>query len=263
MESNSYDFDAADSSDSEESISPSTNKICTDGGSNKRTVRDERTLDQMRQTIADRLQESSQKAAHVTMSREADAEALLDATETTKQRLDIDITLVDLLLHALADTLSDHHAFNATFEDGTHRHYEEQNIGIAVDIDAGLVTPVLTDVGSKSLAAIHEERQELVSRMEAGDYTMSDFQGGTFTVTNLGPLGVDSFTPIINPPEVAILGVGSIKQRPCPDNGDIAFRRQLPLDLSFDHRVVDGADAARFLDTLTEYIEAAESLVSE
>lgn len=217
----------------------------------------------MRQTIADRLQESSQKAAHVTVSRGADAEALLDETETAKQRLDIDITLVDLLLRALADTLSDHHTFNATFEDGTHRLYEEQNIGVAVEIDAGLVTPVLTDVGSKSLAAIHEERQELVSRMQAGDYTMSDFQGGTFTVTNLGPLGVDSFTPIINPPEVAILGVGCIKPRPRPDNGDIAFRRQLPLDLSFDHRVVDGADAARFLDTLTEYIEASESLVSE
>lgn len=259
MEPNSYDFDTADSNDSEEATSTSTNKICTDGGSNKRTIREERTLDQMRQTIADRLQESSQNAAHVTVSREANAEALLDETETAKQRLDIEVTIVDVLLCALADTLSDHHAFNATFEDGTHRLYEEQNIGVAVDIDAGLVTPVLTDVGSKSLGAIHEERQELVSRMQAGDYTMSDFQGGTFTVTNLGPLGVDSFTPIINPPEVAILGVGCIKPHPHPDNGDITFRRQLPLDLSFDHRVVDGADAARFLDTLVEYIEAADS----
>lgn len=259
MKSNSYGFDTADSNDAEESVPTSANTIRTDGGSDKRTVREERTLDKMRRTIADRLQESSQNAPHVTVTREADAEALLDKAETAKQRLDIDVTLVDLLLCAVADTLSEHTAFNATFEDWTHRLYEEQNIGVAVDIDAGLVTPVLSDVGSKSLATIHEERQELVSRMQAGDYTMSDFRGGTFTVTNLGPLGVDSFTPIINPPEVAILGVGGIKSRPHPDNGDIVFRRQLPLDLSFDHRVVDGADAARFLDTLVEHIESPES----
>ena len=83
---------------------------------------------------------------------------------------------------------------------------------------------------------------------------MSDFRGGTFTLTNLGPLDVDSFTPIINPPEIAILGVGRIKTRAHPDDGDVTFRRQLPVDLSFDHRVVDGADAARFLGTLAEYI---------
>ena len=90
---------------------------------------------------------------------------------------------------------------------------------------------------------------------------MDDLQGGTFTVTNLGVLGVESFDPIINPPQVAILGVNAIQQRPVPEGDEVAFKKHLPLDLSFDHRVVDGADAARFLATLTNHIENPMALL--
>ncbi|NHN60082.1 MULTISPECIES: 2-oxo acid dehydrogenase subunit E2 [Halorussus] len=228
-----------------------------------RTVSEERSLSPMRRTIADRLQESYQNAVHVTASREIDAEALVAATEAADDRLDADVSLVDLVLCALSATLDEHPAFNATFEDETHRVYEEHNVGVAVDVEAGLVTPVLRDVGSTSLADLAAERRELTENVQAGEYSMSDLRGGTFTVTNLGVLGVDSFTPVINPPEVAILGVNRIRERAERGEDGVEFRRQLNFDLSFDHRVVDGADAARFLDTLADEVTDAEQFVPD
>lgn len=228
-----------------------------------RTIREERSLSRMRQTIANRLQESYQNAVHVTASREVDAEALVRATEAADDRLDADVSILDLVLCALSATFDEHSAFNATFEDETHRLYEEHNIGIAVDIEAGLVTPVLRDAGSKSLGELATERRQATESMQAGEYTMSDLRGGTFTVTNLGVLGVDSFTPVINPPEVAILGVNRIRERAQRGDDGVEFRRQINFDLSFDHRVLDGADAARFLDTLSEHVTNAEEFVPD
>ncbi|MBX0321938.1 2-oxo acid dehydrogenase subunit E2 [Halomicroarcula sp. F13] len=235
----------------------------TDDEAAERTVREERSLSPMRKTIASRLQESYREAVHVTVSREVDAESLLSAVAAADPDEDgVSPSMVDVLLCALSDTLEEHPAFNATFEDETHVVYEEHNVGVAVAIEDGLVTPVVADVGSKSLGELATERHELTERVKEGEYTMSTFRGGTFTVSNLGPLGVDSFDPIINPPEVAILGVGRITERATQNgDGDVAFRRQMPLDLSFDHRVVDGADAARFLGTLSEHLDAAEQYV--
>ncbi|MFB6196536.1 MAG: 2-oxo acid dehydrogenase subunit E2 [Haloplanus sp.] len=219
-----------------------------------RTVREERSPSPMRRTIANRLRESYREAVHVTVSREVDAEALVATADASPT-----VSITDVLIRALSDALDAHPAFNATFEDGTHRLYEEHNVGVAVDIDEGLVTPVVPDVGSKSLDDIATERRRLTEAVRRGDYTMADLRGGTITVSNLGSLGVDAFTPIINPPEIAILGVNRIRERAMPDgDGDAAFRRRLRLDLSFDHRIVDGADAARFLGTLGEAVEDAE-----
>ncbi|QIO22146.1 2-oxo acid dehydrogenase subunit E2 [Haloarcula sp. JP-L23] len=235
----------------------------TDDESAERTVREERALSPMRKTIASRLQESYREAVHVTVNRSVDAEGLLSAVAAADPTEDgVSPSMVDVLLCALSDTLDEHPAFNATFEDEAHVLYEEHNVGVAVAIDDGLVTPVVADVGSKSLGELASERRELTERVVDGDYTMSTFRGGTFTVSNLGPLGVDSFDPIINPPEIAILGVGRITERATQNgDGDVVFRRQMPLDLSFDHRVVDGADAARFLGTLAEHLDAAEKYV--
>ena len=278
----------------------------------ERTVASERSLSPMRRTIAARLQESYQEAVHVTVSREVSAAAALAASDVELEGDGDDPvspSVTDVLLRALSDTLADHPSFNATFEDGTHRIYEEHNIGVAVDIDQGLVTPVLEDVGSKSLAEITRERRRLTDRVRAGEYSMSTFEGGTFTVSNLGPLGSDSFTPVINPPEVAILGVNRIREAVVPataaegrdasgaggdgtgsgnagdaagdagsgagDDGDAAGSGGVPaaddgrfttdermtLDLSFDHRVVDGADAARFLGTLADHLDDADAYV--
>lgn len=225
-----------------------------DDGPAPRTVVEERSLSPMRKTIANRLQESYRDAVHVTASRSVDAEALLAAADAR----DDPVTITDVLLDCLSTTLAAHPSFNATFEDGTHRVYEEHNVAVAVDIDAGLVTPVVADVGSRSIAEIAAERRRLTERVQQGDYEMDDLRNGTFTVSNLGVLGVDSFTPIINPPQVAILGVGRLTDEPRPDDDGIEFRKRMTFDLSFDHRVIDGADAARFLATLAEHVEDAE-----
>lgn len=243
----------------------------SDDGPAERTVREERSLSPMRRTIAERLGESYREAVHVTASRAVNAGPLLAAADAADEP-----SVTDVLLCALSDALADHPAFNATFEDGTHRVYEEHNVGVAVDIDEGLVTPVVEDVASKSLTEVAARRRELTERVRAGEYTMSTFRGGTVTVSNLGALGVDSFTPVINPPEVAILGVGRVTERAVPTaesaentehrHGDaegVAFRPELTLDLSFDHRVVDGADAARFLATLSDCLATAGEYVEE
>ncbi|WP_423751599.1 dihydrolipoamide acetyltransferase family protein [Salinirarus marinus] len=225
-------------------------------GGASRTLVEERPFSGMRRTIAERLGESYRNAVHVTEHRTADAEELLAATDAAEEALGVDVSLPDVLLVALSAALSEHPAFNATFEDDTHRLYEEHNVGVAVDIEAGLIAPVLPDVGSKSLAGVASERRELTRRALDGDYTTADLRGGTFTVTNLGVLGVESFDPVINPPQVAILGVNRVLERPVRGDDDgVEWRRALPLDLSFDHRVVDGADAARFLGTLVDHLE--------
>jgi pyruvate dehydrogenase E2 component (dihydrolipoamide acetyltransferase) len=209
----------------------------------------------MRSAIARRLGESYREAVHVTEHRTVDAEALFDARDVARSALDADVSVTDLLTVALSAALEAHPEFNATYEDGVHRIYEEQNVCLAVDVEAGLVAPALRDVGEKSLETLAEERAALTERTLAGDYTSDDLSGGTFTVSNLGVLGVESFDPIINPPQVAILGVNAVDERPVARDGEVVVRRRLPLDLSFDHRVVDGADAARFMSALVERLE--------
>ncbi|MDG5817352.1 2-oxo acid dehydrogenase subunit E2 [Natronococcus sp. A-GB7] len=229
-----------------------------------RTLREERPFDGMRRTIASRLGESYREAVHVTTHREADAEALFSAVDAADDALEVDVSVQDVLLLAISAALEDHPEFNATFEDDTHRLWNEHNLGVAVDIEQGLIAPVLRNVDEKSLEAVATERRELVGAATEGEYTMDDLRGGTFTVTNLGVLGVESFDPIINPPQVAILGVDAVAERPTRGADDgVEWRRHLPFDLSFDHRVVDGADAARFLGTLVERIEEPWSLLPD
>ena len=235
-----------------------------DDGPASLTVASERPLDGMRRTIATRLGESYREAVHVTEHRKADAEALFAATDAAEDALGVDVSLPDVLLVAISAALTEHPAFNARFEDDVHRLYEEHNIGMAVDIDAGLIAPVIPDVGEKSLATIASDRRAITGRALEGDYTMDDLANGTFTVTNLGVLGVESFDPVINPPQIAILGVNAVTDLAVQGaDGDVEFRRHLPLDLSFDHRIVDGADAARFLDTLVGHIEDPWPLLPE
>lgn len=229
-----------------------------------RTVVDEVEFSGMRRTIATRLSESYRNAVHVTVHREVEAGELRAAAAAAESTLGVDVSVTDVLLVALSATLDEHPEFNATYEDDVHRIYAEHNIAMAVDIEAGLVAPVVPDVGGRSLADLAETRREITGRTLDGEYTMGDLQGGTFTVTNLGVLGVESFDPVINPPQVAILGVNAFVERArSAEDGGVAVRRVLPLDLSFDHRVVDGADAARFLGTLAGHLEDPWPLLPE
>ncbi|WP_227378139.1 dihydrolipoamide acetyltransferase family protein [Haladaptatus halobius] len=226
----------------------------TTGDPAERSPVEERELDGMRRTIANRLGQSYREAVHVTVHRRIDMEEALAATDVVDEYLDVDASVMDVVLVALSATLEEHPEFNATFEDGIHRIHDQQNISVAVDIENGLITPVLPGVMNRSLNDLAQGRREVTNRALSGDYTTADLSGGTFTISNLGVFGVDSFTPIINPPEIAILGVDRISERPVRGDNGVKFRRFGGVDLTFDHRVVDGADAARFLDTLATHL---------
>ncbi|KAB1197103.1 MULTISPECIES: 2-oxo acid dehydrogenase subunit E2 [Haloferax] len=222
----------------------------------------ERPLSGMRRTIADRLGQSYRESVHVTVNRSADAEELLAAANAADDALGVDVSISDVLILAVSAALDEYPAFNATFEDGVHKLHESHNICMAVDIEEGLIAPVVRDVDSLSLTELAETRSAVTQRALSGDYTMDDLTGGTFTISNLGVLGVESFDPVINPPQVAILGVNTIRKQVVPtDDGDVAVRRVISFSLSFDHRIVDGADAARYLGSLVEHVENPWPLV--
>jgi len=214
-----------------------------------RTVREERTLTGVQKTVSERLGESYRNAVHVTVDRTFDAGALRSVSEAAAAA-GLDVSVTDLLVAAVGETLADNPGFNALFEDGTHRLIEAVNVGVAVDVEGGLVTPVIPAVTARSVEEVASVRGELTERALAGEFTTEDLSGGTFTITNLGPFGVDRFDPVINPPEVAILGVGRIRE----DDS-------MTLSLSFDHRVRNGADAARFLDDLVRRLTHTAALL--
>ncbi|MFA9516717.1 2-oxo acid dehydrogenase subunit E2 [Halopenitus sp. H-Gu1] len=233
-----------------------------DEAADGRTVLEERPLDGMRRTISSRLGESYRNAVHVTEHRTAAAGSLRQAAKAATAVHGTDVSITDVLVTAISASLEDHPAFNATFEDEVHRLYEDRNIALAVDVEDGLITPVIENVEERSITELAEERRRMTDRALSGSFTMDDLSGGTFTISNLGLLGVESFDPIINPPQVAILGVNALSERPVVRDGEVVVREVLPLDLSFDHRIVDGADAARFLDTLVEHLENPWPLLS-
>jgi pyruvate dehydrogenase E2 component (dihydrolipoamide acetyltransferase) len=223
---------------------------------------EERPLSGMRRTIANRLGQSDREAVHVTEHRGADAEEMLAAADAADDALGVKVSVNDILLLALSATLDEHPAFNATFEEDVHRLHRTQDVCLAIDIDEGLIAPVVRNVGELSLAELAEKRRAMTEKALSGDYTMEDLSGGTFTVSNLGVLGVESFDPVINPPQVAILGVNTIKKEVVPVGDDeVGVRKRISFDLSFDHRIVDGADAARFLNSLVEHVENPWPLV--
>lgn len=225
-------------------------------------VREERTLTGRRGVIADRLGESYREAVHVTATREVDVETVFAAADAADRALGVEVGVMDVLLRVVSDALLAHPPVNARFEDGVHRLFDGHHIAVAMDVEDGLVAPVVRDVGAKTLADIATARRRLTDRVVAGEYTNEDAAGATFTVSNLGPLGVDAFTPIINPPQVAILGIGRARPVAVPaEDGGVAFRRHMVLSLSFDHRVLDGADAARFLGAIAEGIDDAWTAV--
>jgi len=179
-------------------------------GGAERTVVEARGLSGMQRTIAERLGGSYREAVHVTLGREYDATTPRAVTRAGTDA-GVDVALTDLLVKVVGETLGEFPAFNALFEDGEHRLIEEVNVGLAVDVDGGLVTPVLGDVRSKSAEAVNRERSVLTERVHSGEFTMDDLGGGTFTVSNLGLFGVDHFDPVIDPPQVTILGVGRVR----------------------------------------------------
>jgi pyruvate dehydrogenase E2 component (dihydrolipoamide acetyltransferase) len=210
----------------------------------------------IRKTIADRMMQSLHGSAQLTLTTEADVTA---ATELRAQfARERDFTYTDLMIHAVARALRRHPRLNSRLHDGMITASAAVNVGIAVALEEGLIVPVVHNADRKTLNEIAAETKDLGQRARDGKLRIEDVEGGTFTITNLGTYGVDAFTPIINPGEAAILGLGRIIERPAVYRGEIARRSMMTLSLTFDHRIVDGAPAAAFLQTVIETFNYGE-----
>jgi pyruvate dehydrogenase E2 component (dihydrolipoamide acetyltransferase) len=217
----------------------------------------------LRRTIAERMSQSAFTAPHVTLTTEVDATNLVSARSQLNQELEgADKISYNALIAALvAKALAEHPNLNARWEtDGIHL-LPDVNIALAVDTDRGLMTPVLRSVDKLNLPAVQAGYAALVARALSGKSLPDDFAGGTFTITNLGGLDIDGFTPIINPPQAAILGIGRIVEKPVARDGVVVIRPMVTLSLSFDHRVVDGAPAGKFLQRVKQLVERPVALL--
>jgi pyruvate dehydrogenase E2 component (dihydrolipoamide acetyltransferase) len=203
----------------------------------------------VRRAIAARMIESRQQTAPVTLF------ATADATELVKLRQGFKAAYTDFLLKLVAVALHQHPLLAARWTDTGLKLASRIDIGLAVDTDTGLLVPVVRDVPALGLREIVDQTRQLIDRARGGTLSAAEMSGGCFTVTSLGAFGVEFFTPIINYPECAILGVGAIKRVPVMDGDRVVAREQLPLSLTFDHRVVDGAPAARFFRAVCKLIE--------
>jgi pyruvate dehydrogenase E2 component (dihydrolipoamide acetyltransferase) len=216
-------------------------------------------VSRVRRLIAQRMVGSAQETAAVTLTTEADATAFVLLRDQLRAALAPRDRLVpaynDLLIKLVAVALQQHPVLNATWQEQTILLWREVHIGLAVDAPDGLVVPVVRDAHSRSVGQIAAATRDLIARAQARQLQGEELQGGTFTVTNLGMFGIDAFTPIINLPQSAILGVGRIVARPAVVDDQIVPRKLMALSLTFDHRVADGAAAARFLRTVREFIE--------
>lgn len=223
-------------------------------------------LSGLRAIIAERMAHSAQTTAAVTLQSEVDATELVAVRERLKAALEKELGFSvgynDLLAVIVARCLVEFPYMNARLEAEGIRRLPEVNLGLAVDSDRGLLVPVVHGAQGLRLRELAVRFRDLVARARAGKALPDELSGGTFTITNLGMMGVDMFTPIINLPECAILGVGRIRPEPAVVDGQVAVRQRMWLSLTFDHRLVDGAPAARFLQAVARYIEAPYLLLA-
>ena len=218
--------------------------------------RDENTS-RMRQVIAERLTASTQNIPHFYLTVEIEMDNVLalrkqinaSVAETAK------VSVNDIIVKASAMALVKHPWVNASFQDKTVRFYEDADISIAVAIEDGLITPVVRAANKKGILAISAEIKELAGRAKAKKLQPEEYTGGTFSISNLGMFGIEQFTAIINPPEAAIIAVGGASEKAVVRNGEIVVRSMMNVTMSCDHRVVDGATGAKFLQTFKEMLE--------
>lgn len=220
----------------------------------------------IRKTIGERMVKSLFTAPHVVSMDEADVTELVVLREKEKKAAEergVKLTYLAFIVKAATVALKQHPYLNSSLDPQKNeivlKHY--YNIGIAVDTPEGLMVPVIKNADRKSIMEIAKETEELAEEARTRKIKLSDLKGNTFTITNIGSIGGLFSTPIINPPDVAILGVHRIRDMPIAINGEVKIRKILPLVLSFDHRVLDGAQAARFMNTLIEHLKDPDLLL--
>ncbi len=218
-------------------------------------------LTPIRKVIAQRMSESWNTAPHVTLSVDVDMTMAGKLKENLQKATEKKYSYTEIIVKCVAQTLQDYEEVNASWTAEGIKKHKNVNVGVAVAIDSGLVVPVIRDAQRKNISGIREDLASIVERARSGNMLPDDMQGGTFTVTNLGMFGVDHFTPIINPPESAILGVCRIVKKPVVIGENIEIRPIMTLCLSFDHRVIDGALAAKFMQRVRQYLEEPMLLI--
>ena len=216
---------------------------------------EDKTVSQMRKTIARRLSESKFTAPHFYLSVEIDMERAMEVREQLNQNSDVRISYNDLVIRSVASALKKHAVINASWLGDRIRYNHDVHIGVAVAVEDGLLVPVIKHADRKTLSQINGEVKMLAGKAKDKKLQPDEMQGNTFTISNLGMFGIEEFTAIINPPDACILAVGGIIQKPVVKNGQIVVGNTMKVTLSCDHRVVDGASGAQFLQTLKSILE--------
>jgi pyruvate dehydrogenase E2 component (dihydrolipoamide acetyltransferase) len=210
-------------------------------------------LTKLQQTVARRMAESKATAPHFYLQVEVDMSRCVEARAKLKQEAaeeDVVPSFNDMVVKAAAIALREHPRANGAYRDGRLELYERINVGVAVAARDALVVPTVFDADRKGLRQIAEETRALAQRVRDGTVTPPELSGGTFTVSNLGMFGIDSFSAVINPPQAGILAVGGITEKPVVRDGEVTTAHLMMLNLACDHRILYGADGARFLDRI-------------
>jgi pyruvate dehydrogenase E2 component (dihydrolipoamide acetyltransferase) len=249
---------AAPAAQPEEEAKPAAEKAEAAPAFDDGRASEELKVSNVRKVIARRLTESKQTVPHFYLRRTIDAEALKAFRAQINEQLSstgVKVSFNDLIVKASATALKLHPAVNTSWVDDKLLQHHRVNVGVAVAVDAGLVVPVLHDTDKATLSEISTRTRELAGKARDGKLKPQEMSGGTFSVSNLGMFGVDSFSAVINPPEAAILAVGAMRQEPVVVDGEVVVRNRISLELSVDHRAVDGAVGAAFLKDLAEILE--------
>jgi pyruvate dehydrogenase E2 component (dihydrolipoamide acetyltransferase) len=225
-------------------------------------------MSKIRRITADTMAKAWTTVPHVTVDDKADVTDLEAMRQRYKKRAEAAggrLTITAIFVKLCAAALKAHPTLNASIdtEAGEIEYHNDCDIGVAVDTPRGLLVPVIDDADQKSVFDIAKELTELSGKAREGKVTPDEMAGATFSITNLGSIGTGHFTPIVNPPQVAILGMGRARQEPVWIDGQFQPREMAPLSLSFDHRLVDGADGARFLRWIVEAVEEPMIMVLE
>ncbi|MCI2947086.1 2-oxo acid dehydrogenase subunit E2 [Staphylococcus caledonicus] len=217
-------------------------------------------LNPMRKRIAQNMRQSLAETAQLTLHRKVDADRLLDfkerlSTELADANQEVKLTVTALLAKAIVLALKEYGAMNARYEDGELTEYDDVHLGVATSLDEGLMVPVIQQADTKSIGALAKEIKAAAEAVREGNTNDVQLQGATFTITNMGTSDIEYFTPILNRGETGILGVGALSKEVVLEAGSVKQVSRIPLSLTFDHQILDGASAADFLKVLAKYIE--------
>ncbi|PTF13704.1 2-oxo acid dehydrogenase subunit E2 [Staphylococcus devriesei] len=249
-----YDYEGSETSE----VAPETTGRQTASGFDSTNIGE--GLNPMRKRITQNMRQSLAETAQLTLHRKVDADRLLDfkarlSTELADANQEIKLTVTALLAKAIVLALKEYGAMNARYENGELTEYEDVHLGVATSLDEGLMVPVIQQADTKSIGALAKEIKAAAEAVRDGNTNDVQLQGATFTITNMGTSDIEYFTPILNRGETGILGVGALSKEVVLEADSVKQVSRIPLSLTFDHQILDGASAADFLKVLAKYIE--------